>query len=329
MSDQQKHAAIQLYGCGGAGINLIQSFLKHAGKHEDGFAEFRPFFLDTSRSNIKAADEGDHVYIVEGIDGSGKKRDSNYRLITERSKEMLHRFKPGDINVVIHSASGGSGSVLGPTLVSELLSRDAPTIVIMVGGSDSRIETQNTVNTLKSYEMISNKREMPVVAVYFENSKETPRGTVDQRIQTTIVLLAAIFSGENRELDSADLNNFLNYPVVTSFTPKLSYLEFFSKDIVTERDQSVVGVVTLTDSQTDSSLNVPVEYQAVGFIGDNAKTAVNIPLPIHAAIISGFFNGTIEKLDAKLRVIDEARGARIEKSILSKSDEATDEGLVL
>lgn len=329
MSEEKKHATICLFGCGGAGINLIQSFLAHAGKKEEGFAEFSPFFLDTSRSNIHGPVDVERVYLIAGIDGSGKKRDSNYRLITERSKEMLHRFKPGDVNVVIHSASGGSGSIIGPTLVSELLSREVPTIVIVVGSSDSRIETDNTIKTLKSYEVISKKREAPVAAVYYENSKDTPRGTVDARIQTTIVLLAAIFSGENRELDSADLKNFLNYPAVTSFNPKLTYLDFFSKEITIERDQTVVSAVTLTDSQTDSALPVPVEYQAVGFISDKTKEAIKFPLPIHALIVDGFYHNVIEKLENKLQLIDEARGAHVEKSILNKGDESTDEGLVL
>ena len=275
-----------LYGAGGAGINLVANFLKHNGKKEAGFADIQTFFLDTSSSNLLSKEPEDHVYIIEGIDGSGKKRDSNYRIISERSNEMLHRFKPGDINVVIHSASGGSGSVIGPTLVSELLDRDVPTIVIMVGSSDSRIETHNTVNTLKSYEVISQKRETPVIAVYYENSSDSPRGEVDQRIKTTIILLAAIFSGENRELDSADLHNFLAYQKVTSFKPKLSYLDFFSKKIELQRDQTVVSLVTLTDENTTSAVELPVEYQAVGFVSEQAKNSVDVALPIHVAIIS-------------------------------------------
>lgn len=319
---------LSLYGCGGAGINLVANFLKHNGKKEAGFADIQTFFLDTSSSNLISKEPEDHVYIIDGVDGSGKKRDSNYRIIAERSNEMLHRFKPGDINIVIHSASGGSGSVIGPTLVSELLDRDVPTIIIMVGSSDSRIETHNTVNTLKSYEVISQKRETPVIAVYYENSPDSPRGEVDQRIKTTIILLAAIFSGDNRELDSADLHNFLAYQKVTSFKPKLSYLDFFSKQIELQRDQTVVSLVTLTDENTTSAVDIPVEYQAVGFINDHAKTSVDVALPIHVAIISGFFHDVIERLSKRLNTFDEARRAHVDKSILTKDVDATPEGLV-
>lgn len=322
-------AKLSLFCCGGAGINLGSTFLSHIGKTEEGFAEIVPFFLDTSRSNLSGKESEDHVYIIDGVDGSGKKRDSNYRLISERSKEMLHRFKPTDVNVVIHSASGGSGSVIGPVLVSELLSRDAPTIVIMVGSTDSSIEARNTMNTLKSYEVISSKRETPVIAVYYENSKDTPRGQVDARIQTTIVILSAIFSGQNRELDSADLANFLNYPAVTSFSPQLSYLDFFTKEIQIERGQSAVTVVSLTDNQTDSSVDLPIEYQAVGFVTDNARNLINADLPIHAVIISGYYHNTIDRLEKRLEAVKEARGAFVERSIAASDTNSTEEGLVL
>ena len=329
MSTDSTSKTINVYGCGGCGINIVSTFLRHNGKKEFGFAEFKTFFLDTSRANHVAENDAATTYLIEGLDGSGKKRDSNYRIISEKAKEMLHRFKPGDINIVVHSASGGSGSVIGPTLVSELLSREVPTIVIMIGSSDSRIEAMNTVNTLKSYEVIAQKREMPVISIYYENTKATPRGEVDARIQVLVVLLSAIFSGQNRELDTADLNNFLNYPRVTSFSPKLSYLDFFTGKIEVGKNQTVISVVTLTDSTTDSSPNIDVEYQAVGFIGDKAKDAVKLGLPIHMTAISGFFHDTIARLNERIASIDETRGACVEKSIIQGNIESTNEGLVL
>lgn len=322
-------ASLSLFCCGGAGINNGANFLKCIGKTEEGFANISPFFLDTSRSNLSGQESEDHVYIIDGVDGSGKKRDSNYRVISDRSKEMLHRFKPSDLNVVIHSASGGSGSVIGPVLVSELLSRNAPTVVIMIGSSDSSIEARNTMNTLKSYEVISSKRETPVIAVYFENSKDTPRGHVDARIQTTIVLLSAIFSGQNRELDSADLANFLDYTKVTTFSPQLSYLDFFSKEIQIERNQSAVTVVSLTDNDTDSSVNLPIEYQAVGFVSENTARMVNAELPIHAVVVSGYFHNTIDRLNKRLETNTEARSAFVERPIISGEVNSTEEGLIL
>lgn len=325
-----KPNTLSLYACGGCGVNVVTAFTKFAGKFEHGFAQINPFFLDTSRSNLRNLDvPEDHVYVIDNVDGSGKKRDANYRVISESSKEMLHRFKPSDINIVVHSASGGSGSVISPVLVSELLARGAPTIVVMIGSSDSRIEAENTIKTLKSYEVISQKRDMPVVAVYYENSKSMPRGKVDQQVQTMIVLLAVIFSGQNRELDSADLANFLNFPKVSSHESQLAYLDFFSKDIELPRGQTPITVVTLTDDQTDSAPGAHVEYQAVGFVDEKVKAAVGVDLPVHAVVVEGFFIDTVHRLESRLKEIDDVKATRVSKSIVSGDIDSTDDGLVL
>ena len=222
-----------------------------------------------------------------------------------------------------------SGSVAAPVIVSELLAREELTIIVMVGSTGSRIETENTLKTLKSYEMISKKRECPVIVAYRENSPEKPRSSVDAEVQTLILTIAAMFSGSNKELDSSDLRNFINYHKVTSYTPKLSQLDFFSKDIHLGKGQSLVTVASLMDNETSHEITIPTEYQATGFLPDVAKSFISVALPIHACIIAGFFNQVVDRLDNKLKVFDEARSVVIEKSIISDNTKSTDEGLVL
>ncbi len=322
-------AKMKLYLAGGAGINVGSHFVKYKGKSDPGYSDIDCVFIDTSKSNISPSIPKEQTYIVSDLDGSGKLRNSNYEALSECSKEILHQHKPADVNVIVHSASGGSGSVIGPILVSELLARNETVIVIMVGSTSSRIETVNTVNTLKSYEVISRKREMPVIAAYRENSIETPRGRVDSELQTFIVMLAAIFSGNNRELDMADLRNFVNYNKVTSYLPKLAFLDFFSEKVVLEKGQTAVSLVTLTDDVTASEVDTSVEYQAVGFLPDATKEALSVNLPLHACVITGFFNAAVERLDKRLAQFTEARNVVVEKSIASRDEKATDDGLVL
>jgi hypothetical protein len=98
---------LNLYACGGAGVNIGMNFLKYMGKTAEGFAEIKPIFIDTSKSNTHSSISIENLYLLDGLDGSGKKRDSNYEAISECSKEILHQFKPADVNVIVHSASGG------------------------------------------------------------------------------------------------------------------------------------------------------------------------------------------------------------------------------
>lgn len=222
-----------------------------------------------------------------------------------------------------------SGSVISPILVSEMLARGETVIVITVGSTSSRIEVENTLKTLKSYEVISKKREVPVIMAYLENTIDKPRGQVDSEVETIIPFIAAIFSGNNRGLDMSDLRNFLNYHKVTTYTPKLAYLDFFTKELEVPRGQAVVSLVTLVDDVTSSEVETPTEYQAVGYLPQATKEALSAALPLHAAVITGYFNSVVDRLEARLAVFDEVRKVVVEKSIASRDTASTDDGLVL
>lgn len=319
---------MNLFLLGGAGANIGKQFVSQNGKKEEGFAHITTYFVDTSRSNLSKDIPEDNIYLFEGLDGSGKKRDSNYKSISESTHDILHRFKPADVNVIVGSCSGGSGSVISPILVSELLNRGEAVVALLIGSTGSKIETENTLKTLKSYDVISNKRDMPVVAFYRENSPEKTRSQVDKEIQTAIVMLAAIFSGDNRELDSSDLKNFLNYPKVTSYKPSLSQLDFFSGKVALNKGEVPYSLVSLIDNDTSADVDIPVEYQAAGFLSEAALKSMSFARPIHAIILGGVFHNVVDRLNQRLKYFEESRKAVIEKSI-SGNEDSTDEGLIL
>lgn len=319
---------IALYACGGAGLNMVSSFTQHSGTKEAGFAGFQPYFVDTSDSNRRNDMPDSQTYKVEGVDGGGKVRTGVYEAAAPFIKEILHKLKPEDFNIVIHSAGGGSGSVLGPAIVSELLARGLPTIVVMVGTFDSTIEARNTIRTIEGYDHMARMRNTPVICSYHENGRGKTRAEVDTAVRTTIALLSVIMSGENRELDSQDLKNFLDYTKVTGFQPQLTYLDFFSKDVVMGRGQAVASMVTLTDEATPSVANVPVEYQAVGFINPAAKDTVAVPFPLHSTTIVGHFHEPLERLKKLLAESEEARMSTNHKPLTSTTVAATVDGLL-
>lgn len=97
-------STVKLIGCGGAGVNCVKKFI---GKSGEGFADLDIYMLDTSRSNLPKDIKDDHVYLFDGLDGSGKLRASNYSVIAERSKEIVQKIGHADLYMVVHSASGG------------------------------------------------------------------------------------------------------------------------------------------------------------------------------------------------------------------------------
>lgn len=320
---------MMIYAAGGAGCNIASNFLKQMNKETTGMTVFDCVYIDTSRSNLNPNIPLTQTYLVDNLDGSGKLRSSNHQVLSDCSRDILLKHKPADINIVIGSGSGGSGSVISPILVSQLLDRGEDVIVITIGSTSSRIETENTLKTLKSYEMISQLRETPVIMAYRENSPTMPRGKVDAEIEMFIATLAVMFSGNNRELDSSDLSNFLKYQKVTNFKPKLSHLDIFNGNVTLSKGQALVSLVTLMDSESQAESGVLTDYQAAGFIPDSAKTYLGQQLPIHAAVVSGYFNGVAETLEQKIRSYDEVRNAIVEKPITDRNTQATGDGLVL
>lgn len=321
---------MKIYAAGGTGCNIGSAILKHLKDQVHLTANIDAVFIDTSRSNLNPSIPASKTYLFEDLNGSGKLRASNYQVLNEHSREILLQHKPADINIILSSGAGGSGSVIGPILTSEMLSRGEYVIVVTVGSTASRIETENTLKTLHSYETISQKRNLPVVMSYLENSAETPRGQIDREIIQIVTMLAVIFSDNNHELDMSDLRNFINYHKVTNYSPRLSYLSIVTGTPITiARGQPLVSLVTLSDGETSTEPGVLTEYQAVGYLPTSVRDLVKGDLPLHAAVISGYFKPVVERLEGKLREYDALRSAVVERSIVGNGVQSTDDGIVL
>jgi hypothetical protein len=321
---------VNVYACGGAGVNIASFFEAYRNKSEEGFAMVNPIYVDTSRSNMDKSLPEEAIYHIGDLDGGGKIRAENHQAIAENVRSILQTHKPAELNIVLSSAGGGSGSVIAPSLVSELLSRGVPTVVMIIGTSASGIELTNTIRTLKSYESIAELRKTPVIALYYENTKDTPRNKVNSEAHSAIVLLAAYFSKQNKELDSADLGNWLNYCRVTDFPPRLANLHFFEEKVTLEKFATAVSVATLASEAEDISTGEHVEYQCVGYASKETITKFSTKIPVHATILDGVFVQINKRLTGLQAELEQARSARIATtSILSSSDKATSTGLIL
>ena len=334
-----KNKSLHLMLCGGAAINVGMSLFqpKDLPKNDvdDGFAEIKTTFIDTSRSNIKSY-IGDDFYLIEGttddpIDGSGKVRATNYRAVSQAVPNILHKHKPGDLNVVVHSASGGSGSVCGPVLVSELLSQGKDVIVIQIGSTACEQEIRNTISTIQSYQGISEKRGKAVVSIYLENNKETPMVENDARARVNTLLLAAVWSGKNQGLDSQDLDHFLNYDKVSKFPPALTGLSIYSAGVEADiaKGQAVSSMITLIREGEDPTPDLLVGYHSFGTISDSASKAVKVPTPFHLMTVQGYFTNIVSRLQEKLSEAEEQYRVNPVHGLNMSSVKTQDDGMVL
>lgn len=323
---------VRLYACGGGGINVGSRFERHRGVEESGFAGIEPVYIDTSRSNLKRPVATDSVYLLQGKDGSGGLRRENHQFIAERVRDMLQSHEPLDLNIVLSTGGGGSGSVIAPSLASELLDMDRPTVVVLIGGTETRLYAENTLNTLKSYQGVAKLRAAPLVVGYFQNSAETPRARVDDLVETMIASLGALFSRQNSELDSQDLYNWLRFDRVTTFggalLAGLSLVDAKTQDL--QELGNVISVATLAREPGAGQFPQMPEYQCTGYVPEDAMGHLLDNVPLHYVTSDGVIPAAAQQLQDLLKELESSQRARSRASnVLSSGDSTTENGLVL
>lgn len=189
-SDLGKSLDYKVFGCGGFGRSIVDGFA-----HQLIDQEF--FVLDTteyipSRDNIVSL-------AIPGLDGSAKHRASNYNTIKKfLANTELPEFD--EMNIVICSCSGGSGSVIAPLLIKEIVRQGKQAILISVVDRSSEIDARNSVNSLLSFESMIGEAYTPLVL--FNNA--LGRANVDKGVYTTLNVLDVVMSQRFNKLDTSD-----------------------------------------------------------------------------------------------------------------------------
>jgi len=322
-------ATLSLFCAGGGGINLGSHF--ENAEVRDGQATLEVTYVDTSMSNLHNGIDRKRAAIIEGVDGSGKVRKENAGVISESIKKILLDHPPGDLSIVVYTGIGGSGSVFGPLLHSELLSRGDQVISIIIGGEESAMATDNTVDTLKTLDAISQKRGKNVVFAYQHNDPNTTRSEVDAHVHTTIASLAVLASRQNDELDTRDIYNWINFSEIDrlDFEPALVRLRVFDHDSAVEgaQDYDVISVASLLNSPSVSPPGWHPDYSATGYCNLKAITGEEQE-GLHYLLthdVDKIYN-YIAEVQSK---IQERKSARKGVKRYANKGEADDNGLVL
>ena len=331
-----KQNTVRLLACGGAGINLASRFETMKDKDSGNFAKLEIAYVDTSASNMRSKDlPEDSIFLFEGLDGSGKIRSANAQEVSKSALAILQKFPAGAINVVIHSASGGSGSVIGPSLVSELKKKGEQVIVIMIGSTDTIIETKNTYKTLETYQSIAKLRSSSVVTHYLENS-DKGRQEVDSLIMYAITMLAGLYSGVHAELDSADLKSWLEFATSTTPVPTIASLTFHTDKAELKTKDKIVSIATLATPSMNTRIEPTPPYQCVGFVPDTwsigAPNSLNLidKDPVNYAISFDLLKNAYATLKDKVETDEANITSRVTtNAVFAASAEPTDNGLVL
>lgn len=327
---------ITIYGLGGAGCNIASMFEPLRNSSEPGMATVNPVYVDTSDSNMKPGMDPKSFFRFEDpngdeeVDGSGGIRVTNAELIHHQIPRMLEQFRPGYATIVISSASGGSGSVISPMVVRELVERGTKLLVVITIGDDAtNTRIQNTLNTIAGFEIICEETASTIPLAYFENTAKKQRVDVDSEVFELVGKLAALFSRENAELDTMDLVHFLSIDKSTSYEPHLVRLETFTGDL----SEAVAGegIATVASLQKDRETNpikMRVEHLCTGF-APNGAGAMSPVLPLHFTTRAYAFNELASRLRGELDELEKRRKARIVSSTVTKGTTKSKLGIPL
>lgn len=320
------NGTIRLYGAGGCGSNIVKTYASVP--NHDSYAVIKSTYIDTSRANIDESIDEEQCFFLPDTDGSGAIRAENHVEISASIKPMLLKHTPEELNIVVFSASGGSGSVIGPLLLRELLARGHSAIGIMIGSSESKIRCQNTLNSFKSLDNISAKLEMPVVVDYFHNGLDGKPSEIDTGVRHTIAALAALCAGTNKRLDSRDVSNFINYHRVSEVPPQVSNLHVCTDEKAALEISNPISMASLLSDQDTDIPAINAAYDTSGFRDPNSKE--DVP-DIHCIIDVDSLEAVHRHIKGELAAYAELNESRdnARRSFVEKGDDVTEDDLVL
>lgn len=249
---------MRVYSCGGAGTNV--------GKQIKDL-DIDLCFIDTSISNLKGV-SSDQIFLVEGMDGAGKDRSVTHKHFKNYASDILIHFAPSDdLNVVVSSLAGGSGSIVGPMIVKELLAAGKNVIVIGIESTHSIKELDNTIKTILTYKSISEKANKSIAFKYVENHS---RREADHECLRFISLLALLVDkNATEEFDVSDLSNFINFDRVTENSPTVAVLEVNNNlEPMLDKNTVVVSSILVTTSSESRVEHVTPEYLSTCIVTD-------------------------------------------------------------
>lgn len=298
---------IRVYGCGGTGVKIASMFEPMRNQPEAGIANVQVTYVDTAFSDLQKDVKAKDCYLLRDTDGSGGLRRELSAAIIESVPELVQLHEPEELNIVVSSGSGGSGSVIAPSVTSELIRQGKQVIAVVVGDAHTAQWMNNTMGTIRSYNGISQVRGRTVPLAYFENTSENTEASVNIQVAQLVTGLSALWSRQNQGLDSKDLEHFLNPEKITDFPPQLAMIKLYVKEIPKAEESNVMTVVSLSKTREESRLGFVAEAHYTGISGDDLAETVRNLSPLHLCMLDQSFHELMEELTAKTRTVKQGR----------------------
>lgn len=343
-----------IHACGGAGISTTYRMSPVLAKLGNGYSKLEQYYLDTTDRNVnrlginsdRALIFKDTGYMGTDVDGSGGERRENFDLINNTITEYMDKRgydapSSKEFHIIIFSAGGGSGSIIGPILLKQMLEQDMNVMSIVIGDTSSMSLTRNTFNTLQTLKMLSANLNKPVV-IHYKNNTDVPGDTLIDRMKTvdlsilgTLSNYSVFASGRNYNLDNQDIVTFLNYTKLTSMSLPVDLMELrIDKKLIQLKSNDEIVFIARTlgidGSSVEHGLDDMGHWKHGNIVDTNVIDRIKEYPPLHMYLVHNSLNKIISDLKTKINSNNMVLGALTTNSIVDDDDMLiTDDGFVL
>lgn len=314
---------VTIYGCGGTGISLLKRLVR---TDLSDFAEVYEGYVDGSRSNTNDATiDKDHWYFLEGVDGAGKIRKSNYNVTDRSISDILLRIKPSELNIIIFSGSGGSGSVIGPKIAEALFAQGKAVLFFVVGSTESGKATQNTLKTIYSLNDIGKKAGVASVMCFDDNENNSRNEEVNQVMLASLRATLDLYSGQHEGLDSADVLTWARPVIGAEIPAQLTLLDITNSREDAEDIEAPISVAELYGDDKPLNGTIKADYNTYGQRNTRGKDS------LYYVIYTNGLDKLLAGLNEKLSEFESRRASRerMSKSTIPTSSDSEDDGMHL
>lgn len=257
---------VRFWACGGTGIDLLRDHCERQqlAKDKECFANEQYTYLDTSAANMNGV-SAEHFYRLKGEDGGGKDREKVKAALLPVLPEILMKFPAADLNVILFSTAGGTGSAMGPYVMAHLAKAGHSVVALVIDDHRSDTAVANSINTMTDLESIAQGLDQVIPVHYVKNDPTKTELDNDAESKFVMSALSILASGKNSKLDRTDIEHFLNYKKVTGHKAGVARLNVTTKKDELTAVGSVASFAAVLATEMSIVPAIEMGYDAIGY----------------------------------------------------------------
>lgn len=273
---EQTNKKIGIYGCGGGGANLL-ALAEQKIKSENLAGIYAPYsavYIDSSESNFDTMiPAGAEKYRIEGMDGAGKIRDEMLEAARREAPNILFQYPPQEVNILVCTAGGGTGAVLATVLAEKMWAEGKRVIFVSPASIESGKTAKNSLAHIRTLNGRAKANGQTSVLFYDNNESEnSKRNDVDRSMVLGICAILDLYSGKHREMDTKDVENWLNLGKTAGLEPQLVLLDIDTQIEAAKARKYPISMAAIY-SEADATKGSPsADYLAEGYRRDGGSS---------------------------------------------------------